>query len=149
MDNYQYKLVGVFICRKVRERRGGSRKLWSPWPLRGISSSLQGVWQACSPNNCSCSRPPSVDKVPPLPPTPVRPSPGPLVSVSGWQPDLTKVITTLPLPRPPAAVMTWSGRTITSRAGQHPPAPGAWLLASCPSSCQLLCTDIVVRRRSQ
>ena len=38
------------------------------------------------------------------------PSPGPLVSVSGWQPDLTKVITTLPLPRPPAAVMTWSGQ---------------------------------------
>ena len=22
-----------------------------PWPLRGISSSLQGVWQACSPIN--------------------------------------------------------------------------------------------------
>ena len=28
-----------------------------PWPLRGIRSSLQGVWQACSPINCACSSP--------------------------------------------------------------------------------------------
>ena len=26
-----------------------------PWPRRGTSSSLQGVWQACSPINCLCS----------------------------------------------------------------------------------------------
>ena len=36
-----------------------------PGPLRGISSSLQGVWQACSPINCSCSPHPHVYKAPP------------------------------------------------------------------------------------
>ena len=114
-----------------------------PGPLRGISSSLQGVWQACSPNNCSCSLFTSPEcrqsATTTTNPCPAR-AQCPLVSVSGWQSDLTEVITTLslPPPRPSAAVMTWSGRTITSRAGQHPLAPGAWLLASCPSFCQLL-----------
>ena len=35
-----------------------------PGPLRGISSSLQGVWQACSPINCSCSPQHCVYKAP-------------------------------------------------------------------------------------
>ena len=71
-DGHQPPKVGVFISRGCGCCWGGSSQLWSPWPLRGISSSLQGVWQACSPNNCLCSPPPSVDKVSPLPPIPAR-----------------------------------------------------------------------------
>ena len=33
----------------VGKRRVQSTLVPLPWPLRGISSSLQGVWQACSP----------------------------------------------------------------------------------------------------
>ena len=64
MDNNHQKLVGVSQQRLEWTWRGVQSTLVAlPWPLRGISSSLQGVWQVCSPNNrLSSVHIPNVDK---------------------------------------------------------------------------------------
>ena len=52
-----HQMVGVYISRGLHGNEDGPVNSGPPGPLRGISSSLQGVWQACSPINCYNSQP--------------------------------------------------------------------------------------------
>ena len=60
-----HQMVGVYISRGLDGNEDGPVNPGLPGPWRGISSSLQGVWQACSPINCTCSSQHCVYKAPP------------------------------------------------------------------------------------
>ena len=62
-----HQMVGVYISRGWGRNEDGPVNSGPPGPRRGISSSLQGVWQACSPiNHYVHLPPPSVDKGQPV-----------------------------------------------------------------------------------